>query len=190
MIKTYFHIDRANSLEEGMVINLSKDSLSEEYKEEAYKKLFPNGVSMHGSSYLRDKIPNADIQYQYSRTNSAFCELHAEFVRRSLFPQFPPRYECFFGASSLEQLKYWSDSFGGDYPIYEIFCDDSNVFEFDAKYLKDGFTINLETSEFLSLTYAFNYWNSFNSIYKEKPELLLRLPVTVGKCIGSTGSSI
>ena len=46
MIKTYFHIDRANSLEECMVINLSKDSLSEEYKEEADQKLFPNGVSM------------------------------------------------------------------------------------------------------------------------------------------------
>lgn len=190
MIKTYYHIDRANSLEEGMIINLSKNSLSEEYKEEAYQKLFPNGVSMHGSFYLTNIITNADIQYQYGRTNSIYCELHAEFVRRSLFPQFPPRYECFFATSSLEQLRYWSNSFGGNYPIYEIFCDDSNAFEFDAKYLNDGFTINLETSEFLSLTCAFNYWNSFDSAHKEKPELLLHLPVTVGKCIGLTGSAV
>nr|WP_297936685.1 DUF2441 domain-containing protein [uncultured Lachnoclostridium sp.] len=190
MIKTCYHIDRANSLKEGMTLKLSKNSLAQEYNSEVYQKLFPNGVSLHGSGFLGNLIPNANVKYQYERTNSIYCELHAEFVRRSLFPQYPPRYECFFGVSKLEELKYWSNSFGNDFPIFEIFYDDSNAFEFDAKYLNDGFTWNLETSEFLSLNSAFQYWNSFNVLHKEKPELLIHLPVKVGKCIGLTGSTI
>ena len=191
----YYHIDRNNTLFEGQIISTQKNFIPNNSDGIfLVEKLFPNGVSMHGAHYLNDNAyffyrTKALIEEIYNSNNINsiyFAEYAFELIRRLFFPSKPSRYESLFALENLNDIKMWSELTNTNYRVFEIETED--VFQtFDANFIRGGLCFNAKElyqgfSPSLNFKLAFSYWAGEKSDVP-KPEVLLPLPVTIGKQI-------
>lgn len=158
------------------------------------KDLFPNGVSKHGIKYLSDlyyyyneKDDMAKIKSINGIISDGIMEYSFELVRRLKYPHIPSRFESLFALENLDDIKKWHELTGGNYKIFEIEVD-MQVFKLDASFLLDSiYSGENRYSQVEGFFAEFNwrdsnnYWNSLNNEDMKKPELLIQLPVTIGK---------
>lgn len=191
----YYHIDRSNALSEGQIININKEfTPNNDSGKLLIKKLFPDGVSAHGMHYLNDNVYFFDtglplfenIATSNNYNSIYFAEYTFELVRRTFFPLMPSRYTSLFALKKLDEINQWPELTNSRYRIFEIeTIDEFPVF--DANLMKGGLCFNLTKmyqgfSPSLNFKLAFSYWNGEIS-ETPKPEVLLPLPITVGKQI-------
>lgn len=170
---------------------IEKNSLSIEF----IKEFFPDGVSSHGINFLR--VYNYSFYEQYSRENiersnsnlsEAITEYSFELVRRLKYPHIPSRFESLFALENLDDVEKWSELTTGNYKIFEIELDPP-LFKLDGSFLLSGVyfrrNMNATVDEgfFAEFNWGFSnkYWSSLNNKDMKKPELLIKLPVTLGK---------
>lgn len=179
-----YTVDRADTLGEGMEIELIKDfnthtsDLYQEYKKPSgdllkyYKKNYKEGLSKHGIRYLLTDL-NRNI-----KDCSCEIELFAESFRRGLNKNLPSRFQSFYSVYNLEDVENFITYQGGgdNCIVYDIEVDEVNVFKADMHLLNLGGS-NLEAE------YNINrYWNGEGS---QNPfwEFLIKPPFKIGKKI-------
>ena len=176
-----YHLDRFGALTEGQIILPGP-----------YSDLFPDvQLSLFGQGILRQD-PIAIASSSYNEINTHNLELHAENIRRKHFPGLPSRLSSFFAVRSIADLVLWGDIFslGPVSRIFEIEYD-GPVYEFDASFLH-GFTTPrpgepLNMDQFnadIHQTWVWltRYWLGERTDHP-LPEVLLPLPVTIGKLV-------
>lgn len=143
------------------------------------------GLSLFGEHYLRE-INSNDI----SRVSAPAVQREAmiESVRQQFFQQLPSRFECMFGANTIEDACYFARAVtplpSHPIKIYEIFCETFSVHDMNwLDYITDSFEVRLD--------YFKQYW--WTSISQHRPEegkrliprleALIRLPATVGNVV-------
>lgn len=183
-IKTGYHVDRSNSLQEGMVITLDKNNFSIVYEESLYfREVLKNGLSRHGMHFLYNQtLGFVDGRLDYSCINSSIMELHVELLRAARFPSIPSRYQSIFCLPSLNELANWPMLNDQNYPIYEIEYDSDICPTLDANFLRGGITNSQQFWPCTDLTYSEKY---LSGIYSDNPrlEVIVPLPIVVGKRI-------
>lgn len=186
-----YHVDRSGKLYEGLVLNLDKDEYSDCYNKIRYfDQCLPNGISSHGRIQLADK----QIQLtsfgtlNFNDINSAYIEQIVEFIRIVEFPSIPSRYESAFLVPKLSDIKRWKVLMNPAHSIFEVEYDSDSPL-LDAYFLRGGISDNFLFSPCSALLCAENYLSGKMSS-SPMPEILVRLPVTIGKCIGSTDSLV
>lgn len=154
--------------------------------------MFPYGISKHGEHYLNDSVYYfgssmswLDDLFNSNTQNSIFfTEYSFELIRRIYFSDKPSRFTSIFAIEKLEDLKYWSEIYSKDTPVFEI-TTEKNLAIFDGNYLKGGLALSNNPlyqgfSASLNFEQALNYWSEKQS-NSPKPEVLLPLPVRIGK---------
>lgn len=153
-----YHIDRKNTLKEGMILDfeiLNKDIV--------FDNMFDSKLTPFGVNYLLAPFEDSTI------IDSIF-----EMVRVKSFPDKISRYQCFF-ATDKNSLLTTLTSIGccdNDFKIYEV---ESELYEkYDMSLLKTGGCVGN------CMNYAYRYWNCEHS---KVPcyEYLLKPPVKVIK---------
>ncbi len=181
VVMIFYHLDHAGTLAEGQVISPGPVST-----------LFPDiQLSQFGQGILlRDPVAIASSSYNEINTHN--LELHAENIRRALFPDLPSRLSSFFTVGSMEDLLLWSAVFPLS-PASRVFEIEYNgpLHEFDAVFLH-GFTIPrpgvpLDLNQHQrdiqqTQTWLYRYWTGERTDHP-MPEVLLPLPVTIGKLV-------
>lgn len=116
----FYHIDRHCSLTIGEAFPyLTPPAL-------AISKIFPV-VSRHGVSYL---FHNA---FDYV---CMIDELVLEYVRYTMFPKIPSRFQCFFASKTVEEAQQWATFWNLEhYRIAEIETD--RFYELDCSWFTD-----------------------------------------------------
>lgn len=179
----YYTVDRAGTLQKelenyGNLILLNPRINSEEVREkiENIQKLFPNGLSRHGVSYLNSVHPNAlnENNKNPSASTNALIEMVFEFIRRIYFPQLPSRFESVFGFETKEDCQNFIRDYGQGYENAKIFkfISETKGFKADMAWLKSG------NSYADTINYAFQYWNG-KSTENPQWEILIKLPVGI-----------
>ena len=162
----YFTVDREMSLRPNLLIKLVKYSdVKPQELQKHVNALFPQGVTSHGERYLlRGKTSAKGV--------SATIELLFEYVRRSLFPSHPSRFQSFFAYSTLKDAEAFKNQYGKPNSlIWEVEAD--NEFKADMRLL------TLKGS-LLVLSYnAHRYWSGLPSGDEPCWEFLLVPPVIV-----------
>ena len=171
-LKTFYTVDRNNSLHEGKIIELNiRDDLSPAtLKNHAYT-LFPRGLSAHGENYFIKATSRAN-------NDSVAIELFFEYVRQAHFQNVISRFQCLFACDSIEEAKKFKSKYGNESSrIFEV-QSVNNHFKANMRILD-----NNQSSLFYSYL-AHQYWSGFKSDLPELIwEVLLELPVTIGKQI-------
>lgn len=192
MTKIAYHVDRSRRLHEGQTLELDRLKFSDAYSvSELFNAEWPDGLSSHGIHYLSDSGIYVDLHngaINFDDINSHIIELAAEYVRLALHHEYPSRFQCLFAVNEISDLEGWRQYFLDDPPVYEVLYEESTP-AFDASFLKGG--INSQGKFFSSaiLYCAERYWNQEISDSPMK-EILIQLPVSIGKCIGSFNSFI
>ena len=93
-----YHIDRNNTLKEGLEIQLKLLNNSNNF---FVQTLFPDGLSMHGLHYVDETLQHnqGNLAEYYS------LEYEYELVRRIYFSKLPSRFQSFFALRNLDQNK-------------------------------------------------------------------------------------
>ncbi len=191
----YYHIDRSNSLSEGQTISLNKEfTPNNDSGKLLIQKLFPDGVSAHGTHYLNDNVyffntglPLVqNIATSNNQNSIYFAEYAFELVRKIFFPSMPSRYTSLFALKKLDEINQWPELTNNRYRIFEIATIDEFPV-FDASFLGGGLCFNFQNmyqgfSPSINFKHAFSYWSEEVSV-NPKLEVLLPLPITVGKQI-------
>lgn len=189
----YYHIDRTHSLSEGKLITLNNNFQTNNPNGQILiDKMFPSGISKHGEHYLNDSVyyfasslSCLDNIFNSNTQNSIFfTEYTFELIRRIYFSNKPSRFTSLFAIEKLEDLKYWPEIYSKDTPVFEI-TTENKLAIFDGNYLKGGLAFSNNPlyqgfSASLNFEQALNYWSGKQS-NSPKPEVLLSLPVTIGK---------
>jgi len=160
----FFHLDRVNRLQEGMVLDLQEyDVWPPEYAD-VIASLHPEGLTPHGYAFLCER----------QLDQSSFYELLLETVRRHAFPTLPSRFQCVFALETLEQARAYrilfpSPGWGGT--IWRVEAEDS-------------FRANLALLDFrlpaiAILNNAHAYWKGEQGLTPAFWEVLLRPPVRI-----------
>lgn len=199
---TYYHVDRSGLLSPGQIIDLNKTYRPNNHiHEEYFIKMFPNGVSKHGEYYLNDCMHESktiDYINEFKTGNdflsTTLMENFFELVRRSYFPDKTSRFCTLFALETPDEISKW-EQFNENMPIFEINTDipgqkyDANLlyggtcFFCDNRVINDVFHYTQTIQGYspaLNLDFAFKYWNQELS-GNPKPEILLPLPITIGK---------
>jgi hypothetical protein len=180
----FYHVDRAGSLQEGMVLNLAKSITSTnencreikivpgKYSELECNKLiahlFPSGLTVHGWRYLLQPIPVVQSQnFPSLWDHSNSVELLFETIRREQFPDSQSRFQSVFAWQSIEDARKFSQGAN----IYEIHAD--------AHSIHDQTFLSMGTQGISAMIQGVKYWNRDMSESSVK-EVLLAPPVTVG----------
>lgn len=179
----FYHVDREDSLQEGMVLNLAKSFTSTcgnrreisimpgRYSElechELIAHLFPSGLTVHGWRYLLQPIQALQSQYGWVWDHSNSVELLFETIRRNQFPDSQSRFQAVFAWQTIEDAR----KFGQDANIYEIHSD--------AYSIHDQTFLSMGTQGLSAMIQGIKYWNRDLSESSVK-EVLLAPPVTVG----------
>lgn len=201
-----YHIDRAGTLQPGKDITLCPlDTLSGNCRDSEFFREFPDGVSHHGSNYIRETCPYfqsiniggidfADIKSVFGRINtlnSSLMELTFELVRRSYFPKYPSRFQSLFAVKTIAEFEKWpelSDKVPNPQAqFFELDVPDSTPY-FDANFVRGGLICGVEKSDTNINRYYIGHLlpSCFNLAYKywsgeatENPrwEYLVRLPI-------------
>ncbi|SDI66878.1 DUF2441 domain-containing protein [Mucilaginibacter sp. P25] len=179
-----FTVDRAQTLNEGLTISLTKEDphniklwgvenlLDEESLKKHIQRLYPEGMSNHGWYYLNQRhtfgtYPN------FTHHIHIITEANVEHVRQAYFSSFTSRFQSLFACGSIQDaLKLRTQFKSEDSPIFEL---ETNFFrKLDMNWLFFG-TQNI-TSPYL----AHQYWEGKESL---NPfwEYCVELPVTIGQ---------
>lgn len=192
---TYYHIDRSGNLHEGKIIELNRDFIPNNADGEfLINRLFQKGVSKHGEHYLSDTIYQFNLNmpifneiFNSNAQNSTFfAEYTFELVRRLFFSNKSSRFTSLFALKNYDDLKFWPEIVSNNYRVFEInTADEYNVF--DANFLKGGLCFSKSClyqgfSSSINFRQAFYYWSGEKS-NSPKPEVLLPLPVKIGRQI-------
>lgn len=190
-----YHISRTEGLYEGMLIDIDGGFKPNNEMGDALIAGFNlRGVSEHGKSYLHDRVyfsnePASldDVRKSNSTCSMMITEYTFEIIRQLKFPHMPSRLVSFFAIESLTDTKYWPELISNEYSVFEIDIDYTPV-KLDASYLISGLGYGQDTpfkfhqgfSPSFNYYHAINYWSGQFSD-NPKPELLLSLPLTIGK---------
>ncbi|MDD5502874.1 MAG: DUF2441 domain-containing protein [Candidatus Thermoplasmatota archaeon] len=180
--KKYYTVDRANTLKEGHILDLTRfDNLEPPICQSHLDTLFPNGVTRHGDLY----ICNGDAA---ATLIAPEIELLFEYVRRSFFPHCWSRFQSIFACETIEEARKFRDEYSilsDGQPqkfgtIWEIEAEDA--FKADMRLLK------LHSSILVTSLMAHTYWSGKSLVesfpgYEPFWELLLKPPVKVIKKI-------
>lgn len=169
-MEKFFAVDRACSLQEGMVLELVRHTDVNPAELQLHvDSLFPDGLSVHGERYLLNNNSRGTIA-------SPMIELLFENVRRAHFPDSPSRFQSFFACCSAEEAREFQDAYGnGIAPIWEIYSD--------GQYCKGNMCLLDSNQTTLFCSYlAHEYWSGSQGPTELSglTEIVLKLPVTVG----------
>ncbi|MFG6319568.1 MAG: DUF2441 domain-containing protein [Clostridia bacterium] len=165
-----YHIDRTATLVPNQNIDLVKNIQLDNILD-----IYNNSISKHGLNYLNQC------------SNSATWEICLEFIRLNYFPNYPSRFQSFFGVKNLKDAQYWYGYFADSTTIKMNICkiQCSKAFEFDANWLNfTNSTFNHSTFNFNNeslahiLNNCYKYWNKEKT---ENPmnELIIVPPVKI-----------
>ena len=165
-MRRYYHIDRNRTLKERQIINLVKyNDVEPSELQDHVDFLFPEGVTGHGElDMLRDQTSAKGID--------PVIELLFEYVRRSLFPSCPSRFQSVFAFENVAQAVNFKNRYGRkDSLIWEV--------ESDVAFKADMSLLTLQGS-LLRVSYnAHRYWRGISSGNNPVWEYLLSPPVKV-----------
>ena len=171
-LKKFFAVDRAQKLTENTFISLTKYSdVNPRELQIHVDELYPHGVSVHGERYLINSNSHGQI-------SSPAIELLFEYVRKAYFPEVSSRFQSFFACETLSEAQAFKTRYGNEEnPIFEILSS-NKCFRGNMNLLN-----NNRTSLVCSYI-AHEYWKGSQGPDSQPFwELLLELPVTVGKQI-------
>jgi hypothetical protein len=156
---------------------------------ETFNKLWKTGLSCHAYNNLNTRHIFGPDSFTFGDVNSSIIELAVEYERVILHPEIASRFQSFFLLPSLDCLNQWQQLLITDNPIYEVQYDTEVSSLHDAFYLRGGITNSGEFSPCMLIDFAEQYLSGKIS---ETPqlEIYVPLPVTIGKCIGTTNSFI
>ncbi len=191
----FYHIDRSNKLQENQIIQLNKYFFKSDPEIcSFFASLFPNGISRHGEQYLNDFFtfpPNMSPIF-YLKTDLECMGTHVsenllELYRQSSFPEIPSRFTSMFALKNIDDLKYWPELTKNDFKIFEI--DYSGpVYQLDASFLKSAICYLDQNNKNARIGFypalilkEFHQYLSGRISNNPKPEILLPLPITIGK---------
>lgn len=112
-----YHIDRANSLSAGQIINYEPNFNS-------VAALFEDKITKHGVHYLDPCSDNEIVSFA--------IEHEFELIRQRLFPNRISRFQSFFALEDATDILYWPDLLSGAYKIWEIEFSHPNYEKHDA----------------------------------------------------------
>ncbi|MFL1407374.1 hypothetical protein ACJO2E_18675 [Marinobacter sp. M1N3S26] len=171
-MEKFYTVDRTGSLKEGLEISLNSPEINSPELQEHMLSMFPEGLSHHGVSYFVSSESRAD-------SPSQSIELLFEYVRQAHYPELMSRFQSFFACQSIEEARLFRQNYGtGDEKIYEVLAR--------GRYFKANMRLldNNQTSLCCSFL-AHKYWRSETvSLPNELWEILLELPVTIGRVVG------
>lgn len=190
-----YHIDRSTNLQTGMKISINSNfKPNNKSGTNLLYTLNLSGVSYHGEQYLNDKVysskTNADLNDLTASNilcSMSITEYTFELIRQINHPNMPSRFSSFFALEKLEDLAFWPELTKEPYKIFEIEVF-NNPPKLDASFLRGGIALgfNSESSFYQGFSPSINshlanqYWSGLFSD-NPKPELLLSLPLTIGK---------
>ncbi|MBT9807388.1 DUF2441 domain-containing protein [Blautia wexlerae] len=169
-----YHIDRNNTLKEGLEIQLKLLNNSNNF---FVQTLFPDGLSMHGLHYVDETLQHnqGNLAEYYS------LEYEYELVRRIYFSKLPSRFQSFFALRNLDQIKQWNDVFSNQDIVWEVEIENSFFIERDSNLLRPTLTKEesnnneiLHFSPNNSFYYSYLYWNGART---ETPRAELLIPL-------------
>ena len=182
-----YHIDRNNTLKEGLEIQLKLLNNSNNF---FVQTLFPDGLSMHGLHYVDETLQHnqGNLAEYYS------LEYEYELVRRIYFSKLPSRFQSFFALRNLDQIKQWNDVFSNQDIVWEVEIENSFFIERDSNLLRPTLTKEesnnneiLHFSPNNSFYYSYLYWNGART-ETTRAELLIPLNQQSIKIKGIVGT--
>jgi hypothetical protein len=195
VIKLYDNLEIGMDIDDKVLSKLLPNGIKEDgLSIDLIKELFPDGVSLHGINYLRDLYYPygedfmTDIKSSNQIISMAITEYSFELIRRLKYSHIPSRFETLFALENLDDIKKWPELITNNYKIFEIKVNNTQVFKLDASSLLSGVYLDQkicpQVEGFfaeLNWRYSNKYWSSLDSKDMKKPELLIKLPVTIGK---------
>ena len=176
-----YHIDRSCNLKEGQVIELDQEYFKSISRlKEPMGRYFPEGFSSHGKN-----MTSSISSFLIANLSNPVIEAYFEMVRLKCFSHLPSRYQIIFALDYIKDINDWPELIGSEssYKIFEIEVPSAAIHRFDSRLLFPGINKCNGLYEFLPhavIENAYNYWSrklSKNPRY----EILLKLPVTIGK---------
>ena len=178
----FFHADRGAKLREGQVLTLG-----------------PDGYSSFGRYYQKRLVHAQAIGGNINGPD--FREFLLDEIRKGdpRFEAYESRFRCFFGANTLDEARWFASRIDPvptwPVPIVEVFASrfwtlDMNWMDYDCHEREDS-SLSLEMHQ-RGLKYFREYWHSAISNHcpsqgiRNPPrlEVLMALPVTIGKIVG------
>ncbi|RGD76380.1 DUF2441 domain-containing protein [Faecalicoccus pleomorphus] len=190
-----YHIDRSNQLKENKVIQLNKNFVNSDSEiNNFFNSLFPSGISHHGEFYLNDycTFPPSEIctyylQHDINEIGIHATECYIELFRKAYYPHLPSRFTSLFALENIEDISLWPELTQSKYRIFEIEYTEK-IYKFDASFIKAVVSqINGENNQTQISFCPITVLNEINKYLSGKlsdtpqPEILLPLPVTIGK---------
>lgn len=170
---TYYTIDRRNTYQEGMEIELKHyPNISPAYLRDHCAELFPEGLAFHGFNFLVN--PQANLM-----DGDCVIEIVLENIRKGYFPDKPSRFQSMFTFGTVEEAVTFRNLFGqSNNRIYSV--------EYDGETHKGNLELLISNYTSLMSSCIFHdYWSNRNTIKTGEflYEYLLPLPQTIGKVV-------
>lgn len=189
-----YHVDRSNELQENQIIQLNKVFFKSDTELcNLFDSLFPNGISRHGELYLNDfftfppnEYPIFCLKDDLEKMGIHVSENLLELYRRANFPEIPSRFTSMFALKNIDDLKYWPELTKNNFKIFEINYD-GPIYQLDASFIKGAIchlndNKNAKIGFYPALIFKeFHQYLSGHFSNNPKPEILLPLPITIGK---------
>ncbi len=177
-----YTVDRKGSLQAGQVLTLTKtdplslpywkviDLITEEDLAAHVQMLFPEGLSLHGWTYLKARHTyGTHPNFQHNVT--CLTEMNLEYVRKAYYPDRPSRFQSIFACEEICEAMSFRQRFG---------TTDAKIFEIDGNEVirADMSLIFLGTQNVAGSFLAHQYWSGSGG---RNPfwEFIIRLPATV-----------
>lgn len=177
-----YHIDRLGNLSENSTIELDKNSFQDACDENPFfNHLFSNGVSSHGYQYLDGYYPS---KHDPSFFISTILEVELELMRAAYYKDNVSRLQAFFAVPTLDDVEKWVKIFNvQNYKVFEVEYDPSTANLRDANLIK--FANGNEDGSYKPWLdfYYLNQYLQGNMTDDPSPELLIPLPVKIGRQI-------
>jgi len=103
--ESFYHIDRAKSLEQGQTLSLIPVSETEIEQKRLAEEYYPEGVTKHGERYLSHFEPDEDDEQTY------WIEAWMEMIRLLEYPDQFSRFQAVFGAETTEEVEQFARTY-------------------------------------------------------------------------------
>lgn len=177
-----YHLDRSNSLQEGMCLSLIEPHVPIDAS--TVNCYGVDKVSSWGNQCCHLLQPNfVSGGVTLDTLHSLQIELFAETIRKKFFPEKPSRFKSIFAVKHLSDFKLWEQylPINQNSSIFEIEYDPLKCIELDARHLRGG----VDCDPIIMSQYSTSYWSG-NFSSSPLPELLIPLPVIVGRRVSET----
>ena len=168
-----YRLDRRNQHHEGQLIDFIQNPYPNHH-------LGLDFLSEHGLTYIKAMM--ATHYNNYGELISPIIENNFEVHRRNNFPDKPSRYQSVFAVKQLTDFHLWKEHFSIDRNsrIFEIDICDKLFFEADARHLINDSTASSIADDLRAYFAKINYWSG-RFTDNPLPEIVIKLPVTIGK---------